>query len=324
MPDLSTLDLDIDGRLLDADGKPVGPAEVAATLKRLVAVDGRATDIIVFVHGWQTKPERAEESARRLARLVANTYTEAPDRYPGLATFAPQYIAVRWPSRSSPLPGGYRKIRDRARAMTDKGAAANVLATLLGYVNEQRRPPTSGPDVLRTRGGQYLHCVGHSFGGRFLGFAIARAAAPPPTLAWPWRDRRYPYVVDSLLVFQMAMPRGAFGAELKPLLADAPINGPIVLTHSRRDRALGFWHKLAEKGPGIGYAGAEAPPEHVKSVRLHEAAAAYTRAELTARLVNVDATWRYTANRATPPGSHSDYFHAESAHLLLSLAGFSR
>lgn len=322
--DISTVDLSIDGSLLGTEGKPVGPAEVPSTLKRLVVVDERATDIIVFVHGWQTRPERAEESARRLARLVASTHSSAPARYPGLTGFAPQYIAVRWPSRSSPLPGGYRKIRDRARAMTDRGAAATVLATLLGYVNDQRRPPSSGPDVLRTRGGQYLHCVGHSFGGRFLGYAIARAAAPPPTLAWPWHDHRYPYVVDSLLVFQMAMPRGAFGAELKPLLTDAPINGPIVLTHSRHDRALGFWHKIAEKGPGIGYCGAEAPPELVKSVCLHEVPAAYTQAELTSRIVNVDATWRYAAHRVSPPGSHSDYFHAESAHLLLSLADFSR
>lgn len=68
--------------------------------------------------------------------------------------------------------------------MTEMGYAEFFLASLLGYLHGERRQPQRGPDILRVEGGQYLHCVGHSFGGRFLGEAIAAAATPSaPTLA---------------------------------------------------------------------------------------------------------------------------------------------
>jgi hypothetical protein len=324
---LSSLDLDESGRLLDPrSGKPAHPAEIRSLLERLVIVGKSTTDIVVFVHGWRTDAERADSAVRRFAGLVDRTFNAAPHQYPRLGQdFRPQYVSIRWPSDSSPLPAGYRKIRDRARAMTDQGDAATILSGLLGYLNERRQKPPTGPDVLRARAGQYLHCVGHSFGGRFLGHAIARAAAPPTRLGWPWQDRRYPYVVDSLVVYQMAMRPDAFETELRALLTAAPINGPIVLTHSRHDRALGLWHKLVEDNvPGIGYEGAVGPDGQATTVVLHGSSELYKRDELTHRIVNVDATWRYDGDRHTAPGSHSDFFHDESAHLFLSVANYSR
>ncbi|WP_244207244.1 hypothetical protein [Streptomyces swartbergensis] len=67
-----------------------------------------------------------------------------------------------------------------------------------------------------------LHLVGYSFGGRFLCEAVQRAAERPAVLGW----------------------------------STPPLRGPLVLTHSRWDRATGFWHLRAEKAPGIGHSGA--------------------------------------------------------------------
>ncbi|WP_406730078.1 hypothetical protein [Streptomyces sp. NBC_01794] len=50
-----------------------------------------------------------------------------------------------------------------------------MLASILGYFNEHRTLPEPSPDVFRSSFGQYLHCIGHSFGGRFLTHAIDQA-----------------------------------------------------------------------------------------------------------------------------------------------------
>jgi hypothetical protein len=117
---------------------------------------------------------------------------------------------------SSPFPGGYRRIRDRAHAMTTHGHAGLVLAHLLGYLNQSRRTPPTRKPQLGTADSQYLHCVGHSFGGRLLGQAIMAAASPygPPRLSWPWKNPDYPFTVDTFLVFQMAAQPTIFTEEL--------------------------------------------------------------------------------------------------------------
>ncbi|MCT2589536.1 hypothetical protein LHJ74_06295 [Streptomyces sp. N2-109] len=329
----AVLDLTSDGELHDGDpgrpragsGTPVPPAAVRSFLADRLRVPEDATDIVVFVHGWRNTPVGALGSARRLFGLVETEYARRPGAYPALQGWRGHYVVVRWPSMSDPLLRGYRRIRDRAHAMTTRGRASQVLAQLLGYLNEQRRLPNAAP-TLRTAGGQYLHCVGHSFGGRFLSEAVQAAAdSPPPVLGWSRADARYPYAVDSLLVFQMAASPGVFADRFPRLLHDAPVNGPIVLTRSRADRATGLWHRLAEGTAGIGYAGADRPPGHIGAVPLRRPDSPYGRAELDHRIVNVDAGRRFRRGRLwNPVGAHSDYCYPESAHLLLSLADLAR
>lgn len=316
------VDLDERGDVLD-DGRPVPPAAVPGFLRSWLAIPETATDIIVFAHGWRTSRRAAEERARRFFALVEAAHD--PGRYPNLDTWSGYHVIVRWPSMSNPFPWGYRRIRDRAHAMTTEGRAALVLGQLLGYLNTRRRLP-GGPPTLRNAAGQYLHCVGHSFGGRFLVEAVQAAADErPPVLGWNRANPRYPYTVDTLLVFQMAARPDVFTGRFARVLADAPINGPIALTNSRADRATGLWHRLAEGTPGIGHVGVESPPQHVTSVRLREVDQPYTRAELAERIVNVDANWRFRRGlRWHPAGAHSDIWYPESAHMLLSLANLAR
>lgn len=51
----------------------------------------------------------------------------------------------------------------------------------------------------------------------------------------------------------------------------------------------------------------------------------YSREELQARIVNIDATWRFRRGRVwLPQGAHSDVVHRETAHLYLTLANLAR
>ncbi|MEE1753290.1 hypothetical protein [Streptomyces sp. SP18CS02] len=338
-PRATVVDLDERGRLLvPGTTTPVPANRVAEHLARHLTVPRQATDIHVYVHGWQTPPATAARTAAGLVHEARSLYAAHPDRYPGITGgYRPWCVAVRWPSSSRPTLGGYRTIRDRAHAMSagPTAQASYVLAHLLGYLDAQRAHPDR-PDVLANRNGQYLHLVGHSFGGRFLCEAVQRSAEQPlnpRVLGWSAAaDPRRPFTADSALIFQMAAPRDAFD-QLFPSLfpaggrPGAPLSGPLVLTHSRWDRATGFWHLRAEGVPGIGHTGTGVAPVPQFTTRIRPVDVPYALAELDHRIVNVDASPLFRGSLATrlaPAGAHSDFRRPESAHLLLSLASLAR
>ena len=324
---IATLDIDESGSFIEFTSKKKIRLELLADrLKRLVPVDADVTDIFIYVHGWQNTPERAANSGRLLAKMLRDQMEAGKERYPRLRNFKPLYVLIRWPSKSNPFPWGYRRIRDRAHAMTTNGHAEFVIAHILGYFNSVREPPSAAASTLQTSSGQYLHCVGHSFGGRFLCEAIMAADNPvAPTLAWPWTDKRYPYTVDTLLVFQMAARPDDFARRYAKLLTDSAISGPVVLTFSHADRALGLWHRATEYTRGLGARGATAPRESIQTVPLPQASERLTLDPAAGRIVNVDCTWRFKRGRfARVEGAHSDIWYPESANLLLSLAEAAR
>ncbi|GGZ26445.1 hypothetical protein GCM10010300_82270 [Streptomyces olivaceoviridis] len=339
LPRPAEIDLDEQGRIqVPGTRVPVPAPRVREHLERHLRIPAWASDIYVYVHGWQTAPGTATQTAARLLRHALDLRSARPGLYPGVtAGYRPWCVVVRWPSSSLPSLRGYRRIRDRAHAMSAQGAgqAPYVLAHLLGYLDDRRAHPAH-PSVLANRAGQYLHLVGHSFGGRFLCEAVQRAAERPPrppVLGWSTpRDPRQPFTVDSMLIFQMAAPRDAFLRHFPRLFPSgetlgAPLRGPLVLTHSRWDRATGFWHLRAEGAPGIGHSGAGAAPVLPFPTRLLPTNAVYPQQALDHRIVNVDAGWLYRGGRLTrlaPAGAHSDFQRAESAHLLLTLAERSR
>lgn len=327
------IDLDEQGRLKAPNGLPVPVNRVTDHLARTIPLPSWATDIHVWVHGWQTPPAQATKAAVELLGRARELYAANPDRYPGLKTgYRPWCVVVRWPSSSrSKLKRGYERIRDRAHAMSTegKGHAPYVIGHLLGYLDGERSDPKA-PAVLAGKSGQYLHLMGHSFGGRFLCEAVQRAAESPPVLGWSIpRDPRRPFTVDSMLIFQMAAPRDAFKTHFTTLFPTddhpgAPLRGPIALTHSRWDRATGYWHLRAEKATGIGHSGASAAPVEPFSTKLLPIDSTYPQLALDNRLVNVNADWLYRGAKLNPVGAHSDYRHPESSHLLLTLAERSR
>ncbi|MFC9398216.1 hypothetical protein ACFTWS_34435 [Streptomyces sp. NPDC057027] len=330
---ITTIDLDDTGWLLDEEtGRPVPEHRLSSYFAEYLAPPTWATDIVVYVHGWQTSPESARRAAARLLDLAESQLRAARGLYPRLGqsprSFAPWTVVVRWPSSSLVTLGGYRKIRDRAHAMGAEGHAAHIIGRLLGYLDAERPDPGSAA-VLANRDGQYLHLVGHSFGCRFLCEAVQWAGDAAlnndGTLGWslPAVPGR-PFTADSMLLFQMAAPRDAF-TTLFTSLADAPIHGPVVATHSRHDRATGFWHLRAERSTGIGHSGIGVAPAPLFNGRLLSSHRRYPRQTLDHRFVNLDASAHFTrGRRLNPAGAHSDHLRPESAHLLLSLADHSR
>ena len=299
------------------DATAVGESQLSDFLERNIYLPDEVTDVFVWVHGWQNDYFSAIASARKLFNGICDVRDKGAGRYGGLSPFVPAFVVVHWPSKSSVLPGGYRKIRDRAAAMTEKGYAEFFLASLLGYL-EKKNNRDAQAKVLKTAGGFYLHCLGHSFGGRFLTAAICAAANPTPPKILSNIKAQYPYTVDSLLVFQMAAPDTAFANNLTTLVEKAPLSGPMLLTHSRYDTANCKWHKQTEGECGIGCGGALEPADKIRALKLKELDANYLAADFNSPIVNIDANDAYTDQKWFV-GSHSDFFYEESIHLLLSL-----
>ncbi|MFJ2927616.1 hypothetical protein ACIPIU_21730 [Streptomyces massasporeus] len=320
-----TIDLGPDGWLLEDTARgprPVPADRLADHFDEALSPPAWATDLLVYVHGWQTSSDSALGAVRRLLALATSQYEQNPAAYQALRPWHPWTVLVRWPSRSLPSLGGYRLIRDRAHAMSTRGHAARIIGQLLGYLDDRRADPAA-PPVLANHDGQYLHLIGHSFGCRFLCEAVQWAAEGPLTLGWstPAPPGR-PFTVDSMLLLQMAAPRDAFATGFTTL-AEAPLHGPVVATYSQHDRATGFWHLRAEKRAGVGYAGIGTAPAPVSAVRMLPPTEPYPLAALDHRFVSVDASDVFVRGKG-PAGAHSDHLRPETAHLLLSLAAHSR
>ncbi|MFE9447036.1 hypothetical protein [Streptomyces sp. NPDC006739] len=139
-----------------------------------------------------------------------------------------------------------------------------------------------------------------------------------------------PFTADSMLLFQMAASRDAFLSLFPNILPSeahdgAPLRGPVVATYSRHDRATGFWHLRAEQQPGIGHSGIGPAPAPMFTTPLLPLDERYPHSALDHRFVNIDASDVYVRGRhLNPAGAHSDHVRAESAHLLLTLADYSR
>jgi hypothetical protein len=341
------LELDEEGRfrrradVTDDRGSSVPIEEVPEYLQATIKLPPGVTDVFVWVHGWRNDFGSAVESAQRLFNGISQQVTFNAALYPALRPFVPGFVAVHWPSMSSPFLSGFTRIRDRAHEMTTNGCAEFVLASLLGYLQTDRESGTGGliGDTLRSRYGYYVHCVGHSFGGRFLSQAIAAAVSPSGptlklleradlgrrTLSFDVRKERFDFTVDTLLVFQMAAPADAFVGAFAPLLDSVPITGPICLTHSVYDRAVCFWHMQAEGIEALGCKGPNAPHDRIQSLDLKVASEVYGSGDLDKPLLSVDCSWAYTASSIlSPTGAHSDFWYEESIHLLLSLVERAR
>lgn len=323
--DFTMLYLDDAGRFLEIgdvnrdDTRSVELDQLERFLKRAITLPQGVTDVFVWVHGWQNDELRAVSTARRMFANLASWFTNQTARYPRLDKVVPGFIAVHWPSSSLPTLGGYKKIRDRAKYMTTQGEAEFFLASLLGYLDLDNQR-SDERKVLRARDGFYVHCLGHSFGGRFLAAAINEAATPlnrERKILAAHRETGSAFNVDSLCVLQMAAGESAFGTEFEALLR-GPICGPIVLTNSTSDSALCRWHRVSEGEAGIGCTGAVEPSARIGAVDLQPINQAYPVSAFSKDITNVNAS-RYFTGGAWIEGAHSQYWHEETMHLIASL-----
>lgn len=319
--------LDVSGRFLDpdheSDGEPriVEAAELPVFLKNSIELPKGVTDVFVWLHGWQNDETRALATAKRLFANLTDWFAREHSRYPKLGTVKPAFVAVHWPSTSLPTRSGYVKIRNRAKAMTTQGEAEFFLASLLGYLDEGNQRAPERRQVLLAKAGFYVHCLGHSFGGRFLAAAIQAAATPSAqtrkVLAAVRRETPFAFNADSLCVLQMAAGRSSFQTDFAALL-QGPLCGPIVLTNSTHDKALCDWHRVSELELGIGCQGALEPHDRIKSIAMRPVEQPYADDDFIKDITNVNAS-KYYDHGGWIEGAHSDFWHTETVHLIASV-----
>jgi hypothetical protein len=168
-------------------------------------------------------PDRGEQGAARLGD-AANI---AGDNTAGTAAGFGQVLGgVLGAARNLLNYTTYYRMKSRAGEIGEKG-----LAPLLGAV---RRP------------GIRLHLVGHSFGGRLV---TAAARALPPAVPSP---------VDSLTLLQAAFSHHGFSANtgrgrpgyFLPVIDNRTVGGPMLITHTGNDIAVGIMYAIASRIAG--------------------------------------------------------------------------
>jgi hypothetical protein len=163
-----------------------------------------------------------------------------------------------------------------------------------------------------------IHLIGHSFGGR-----LVTATADGPT-------GQSAVGFDTLTLLQAAFSHNGFGAKFdgtrdggfRAVITDRKIRGPILVTHSIRDRAVGIAYPLAsrvsgqdaaalgdenDRFGGIGRNGAQHTPERVVGT-LQPVTTPYAFAPGKVFNLNADALI----------AEHSDICHDEVAFALLT------
>ena len=164
-----------------------------------------------------------------------------------------------------------------------------------------------------------IHLIGHSFGGRL----VTAAAAGPKTFS-----------PATLTLLQAAFSHNGFSANyddrgtagfFRKVVDEGRVNGPILISHSDRDAAVGTAYPLAsringeqasalgdasDRYGGIGRNGAVKTQEAVKGTLLDARAAGYTFAK--GKLFNLNADARI--------GGHSDICKPEVAYAILTAA----
>jgi hypothetical protein len=91
-----------------------------------------------------------------------------------------------------------------------------------------------------------------------------------------------------------------------------------VLTNSTFDKALCSWHSLSEGEPGIGCSGAVEPHKRVGFIELHPVGTPYPAETFSKDITNVNAS-KYFTGGGWIEGAHSEFWHAETMHLIASL-----
>ncbi|CAM04275.1 hypothetical protein SACE_5011 [Saccharopolyspora erythraea NRRL 2338] len=111
-----------------------------------------------------------------------------------------------------------------------------------GRIGENGLAPVLA-DIKRARPDLHVHLVGHSFGSRLA--AAASKALPADT-------------ITTLSLLQAAFSHHGFAEHWKPgqhghfraIIAEKKINGPVLATHTRNDRAVGIAYAIASRISG--------------------------------------------------------------------------
>ena len=199
----------------------------------------------------------------------------------------------------------YYQMKERAGAVGRAGVNETI-----------RRVRADLPDVR-------IHAIGHSFGCRVVTAAVTGQATKPNGF------------VDSMTLLQAAFSHyafsGKFDASNKPgffrnLITESRVSGPILITHTRADKAVGMAYAIASRVAGqiaadmgdqndpfggLGSNGAQKTAES-KDNKMPKAGTAFTPAPAKGSITNLLADGLIS--------SHGDVRNPNAAYVVLSAA----
>jgi hypothetical protein len=157
-------------------------------------------------------------------------------------------VGTGFPSTELGPSGGAAGLSD---LFSDVKTAARNLLNFATYYQMKARAGTIGSrgvyEVLRkiraARPNIRLHLVGHSFGGRLVA-AAATGPTGDPSLK-----------IDSLALLQAAFSHYGFAEDwdgsndglFRPMVVNKMVRGPVIITHTDNDRAVGLAYPLASR-----------------------------------------------------------------------------
>ncbi len=211
---------------IDKSGDPVD----FAAIDRIVP----AENLFIIVHGWNSDMNEA----RALYENFFNQFCRTLEAYgaPGVTARQCSVLGVLWPSEKyadpALTPGGAagmggRRIQSLRRALTYR-----LMKNRAGIVGRRALAVTLDR-IHRAFPAVRIHLVGHSFGARAITAAAATAAYP----------------VASMTLLQAAFSQNSFSPEgaFRNVVSERKCAGPILITHSVNDDALGLCYPIASR-----------------------------------------------------------------------------
>ncbi len=177
-----------------------------------------------------------------------------------------------------------------------------------------------------------VHLMGHSFGTIVVSGMLGGPNARGPLM----RSVESVALVQgavSLWCYANTIPFGGGGAGyFNPILSDRKVSGPVIVTRSKNDSAVGVFYPLASQVKGsasfdptklpefgaIGAFGIQGVADGVANdLKMLPADGAYTLEK--GRIYNVESS-QFIAKKEGPSGAHSDIAGPEVAHAIWSAA----
>jgi hypothetical protein len=264
-----------------AAAEPIGPADVQSAIDDLRKVFPSAGQQAVLdkasreVPHLENKAKARETFAATLLSLLDRSAEEPEDATTDLFDVSPGELMNRLalPAEIAPpqppTQGGALGIAGTEDGFAGQGGAAGLFSTLGGffgaaknllngitYYEMKARAGAVGErglaplftQIRAERNGLRIHLVGHSFGGRLV--TAAASKLPTGSLA-------------TMTLLQAAFSHYGFAAEWDPGKAGAfrsaivnkTVSGPVVITHTGNDKAVGIAYAIASRIAGQNAAG---------------------------------------------------------------------
>lgn len=268
-----------------------------------------AENLFAICHGWNSDID----SARDLYENFFHQFCRTLEAYgaPGITAQRCAVLGILWPSEKFADP-----------ALTPGGAAGLGLRRATTYRLMKNRAGIIGRGALALTldrlqddyPGTRIHLLGHSFGARAITAAAAAIAQP----------------VASMTLLQAAFsqnafsPRGAF----RKLVTGRKFGGPMLITHSVHDEALGVCYPLAsrilrQRASGLGV------PSDVygalgRNGAVHTPEASFGDLHAEGAPYSFEAGRIYNLRSDSVIRAHADIVKPEIAWALIAAAGLGR